>query len=194
VASHTDFRIGEAMNDQLQELLEYVRGLPGELLEYVRSLPGELLTGVATLLLVVVTALLVKATKDLVRATAVLAQSAKEDSWNRKILATADAWMKLREELDLPNLAKATPEEIDAAGKAAIPQLRALEVFSVGIHSGVYDLKTFNRISGNWFLQQFSWIRPYIEKKQKEKPDVYRELVGLEKAIRDMRSKAEAQA
>ncbi|MGY3238089.1 hemerythrin superfamily protein [Bradyrhizobium sp. USDA 4472] len=109
-----------------------------KLLEYANRNPGEFLTGVATLLLVVATALLV-------RATNVLFESAKEDSRNRKIQATVGAWMKVRTELDLAHLSKESPE------KELRAQLRALEAFSVGVNSGVYDLTTFKQMSGNWY-------------------------------------------
>jgi protein involved in temperature-dependent protein secretion len=87
----------------MQELLE-------KLLEHAKANPGEFLTGVATLLLVVITGLLVKATRDLAVATRVLAQSAAEDSRNRRVQATADAWMNLRRELDLPHLRRDSGE------------------------------------------------------------------------------------
>jgi hypothetical protein len=161
----------------MQELLE-------KLLEHAKANPGEFLTGVATLLLVVITGLLVKATRDLAVATRVLAQSAAEDSRNRRVQATADAWMNLRRELDLPHLTEETPEnEIDAEGEKVRPQLRALEVFSVGINSGVYDLEAFKRMSGSWFSQQIRWIYPFIKLRQKRNPDAYKELVDLARVV-----------
>jgi hypothetical protein len=137
---------------------------------------GELLTGIATLLLVFVTYLLSKATN-------VLARLAEEDSRNRRIQATADAWIKLRADLELPNLTKETSDAIDAAGKAVRPQLRKLEGFAQVVNSGVYDLETFHQMSGNWFVQQVRWIKPYIDQQQKRNPDAYREIVDLGKRI-----------
>jgi cell division protein FtsL len=85
-------------------------GPPPALNETVHKL-GELLTALATIGLVVVTYLLFKA-------TTLLARSAKEDSRNRKIQATADAWMKLRTELtDLPNLTKLDTAAVKVEGK-----------------------------------------------------------------------------
>src|SRR5260221_14255525 len=96
------------------------------LLEHLVEKPVELLTG---LLLVGVTFLLFKATKDLGQTTKDMAQATTEDSRNRRIQATADAWMKLRLELELPNLTEETSDSaIDDAGKAVLPQLRALGV------------------------------------------------------------------
>jgi hypothetical protein len=141
--------------------------------------PGELLTGIATVALVIVTYLLFKATK-------VLARSAAEDSRNRRIQATADAWIKLRADLELPNLTKETSDAIDAAGKTVRPQLRKLEGFAQVVNSGVYDLETFNQISGNWFVQQVRWIKPYIDLQQKRNPDAYREIVDLGKRIENI--------
>ena len=175
----------------MHPLLEQAEGAAHALLAHAIEKPGELLTGLATVMLVVVTFRLFKATKVLAEATDVLAQSAREDSRNRRIQATADAWMKLRLELELPNLTQETSESsIDARGKAVLPQLRALEVFSHGVNSGAYDLETFNRISGNWFRQQFRWIKPFIDLRQERNPDVYKELVDLARAIDDMRSAA----
>ncbi|RXH37989.1 DUF4760 domain-containing protein [Bradyrhizobium zhanjiangense] len=148
-----------------------------KLLEHAKANPGEFLTGVATLLLVVATALLV-------RATNILSKSAKEDSLNRKIQATVDAWMKVRSELDLPHLTKETPE------KELRAQLRTLEAFSVGVNSGVYDLATFKKMSGNWYCQQFNRIKPIIDERQKKGPDAYRELASLAKAVEEMRPDA----
>jgi len=142
---------------------------------------GELLTGLATVALVIVTCLLVKATK-------ILARSAEEDSRNRRIQATADAWMKLRAELDLPDLTQMTSDVIDAGGKAVLPQLRKLEGFSQVVNSGVYDVGTLSKMSGNWFVQQVRWIKPYIDLQQKRNSDAYKEIVQLEKRIQDIRA------
>jgi hypothetical protein len=92
--------------------------------------------------------------------------------------------MNLRRELDLPHLTEETPEnEIDAEGEKVRPQLRALEVFSVGINSGVYDLEAFKRMSGSWFSQQIRWIYPFIKLRQKRNPDAYKELVDLARVV-----------
>jgi hypothetical protein len=104
--------------------------------EFMHKL-GEFLTAVATIGLVVVTYLLFKA-------TTLLARSAKEDSRNRKIQATADAWIKLRTELtNLPNLRKLDTAAVKVEGKKAVPELRKLESFSQVVNSDVYDLETF---------------------------------------------------
>src|SRR6266851_5503356 len=95
--------------------------------ELLAEKPVELLTG---LLLVAVTFLLFKATKDLARATNVLAQSTTEESRNRRIQATADAWMKIRPELELPDLTGASESAINAAREEVLPQLRKLEAFA----------------------------------------------------------------
>ena len=115
---------------------------------------------------------------------------------NRKALAflrLASIRLMLRKlvkkEHDLgQTLTDETSDAIKAAGKAALPQLRELEVFALGINSGVYDLETFNKISGSWFLQQVRWIKRYIDLQQEQNPDVYKELVGLAEAIDDIRS------
>jgi hypothetical protein len=176
----------------MDSLLEQARGAMHALLEHVTAKPGEFLTGVATLLLVLVTGLLVKATKELGEATKALAQSAIEDGRNRKNQATAVAWMTLRQELDLPNLApEASKDDIDAAWKVALPQLRKLEAFAQGVNSGAYDLATFNDISGNWFRQQYHQrIKPIIDRRRKHNPDAYKQLVGLVEELEEMRSAA----
>ena len=146
--------------------------------------PGELLTGIATLLLAAITFLLVIATK-------VLARSAVEDSRNRKIQATADAWIKLRGKLEFHDLTNVASGDIDAAGKAVLSQLRELEAFSQVVNSGVYDLDTFSRISGSWFVQQVRWIKPYIDQQQKQHPNVYKEIVDLGKRIENIPRQAQ---
>jgi len=100
---------------------------------------GEWLTAFATIALVVVTYLLFQATQ-------LLAKSAQEDSHNRKIQATADAWMDLRAELEFPNLTNTPAHEINAMGKEVVPQLRKLEGFSQIVNSGVFDLETFSNV------------------------------------------------
>ncbi|MCC8936015.1 hypothetical protein H8A99_05790 [Bradyrhizobium sp. Arg68] len=138
---------------------------------------AELLTGLATIALVFVTFQLFKATN-------ILARLAEEDSLNRRIQATVDAWMKLRAELSLPKLSKkAQVADIKKAGIQARLQLRKLEAFSQAVNSGAYDEETFNKISGSWFLQQVERIMPYIELKQKEKQTFYKEIVDLAKRI-----------
>ena len=142
---------------------------------------GELLTGVATVALAIVTFLLVKATK-------LLATTAEEDGHNRKVQATVDAWMKVREELDFSDLTKEKPDKIQEAGDEARPQLRKLEAFSQVVNSGVFDLETFSKISGNWFVQQVRWMNPYISQAQKQNEDAYKEIIQLEKTIQGMKS------
>ncbi|MGY3532231.1 DUF4760 domain-containing protein [Bradyrhizobium sp. USDA 4452] len=114
----------------------------------------------------------------------------KEDSRHRRIQATVDVWMKLREEMRLPDLTDRTltPKFIEDEGKKAIAQLRKLELFSRTVNSGAHDLETLNAISGSWFLQQVEWITPYIElrRKKNEKPKLYKEIVDLGQSIRSI--------
>jgi len=81
-----------------------------------------------------------------------------------------------------------TSDVIDAGGKAVLPQLRKLEGFSQVVNSGVYDVGTLSKMSGNWFVQQVRWIKPYIDLQQKRNSDAYKEIVQLEKRIQDIRA------
>jgi len=143
---------------------------------------GEFLTAIATAVLVVVTYYLFRATEALADATKVLASSAQEDSHNRKVQATADAWWKLRAKLDLPYLTEAAPD------KAVVSQLGELEGFCQIVNSGVFDLDTFSKMSGGWFIQQIQKVRRYIDLRQSQNPNTYKEIVHLEKKIRSLRS------
>jgi hypothetical protein len=121
----------------------------------------EWLTGAATVLLCVVTFFLWRATQQ-------LAKAAAEDGRLRGIQATTDTWMRLRPTIDLRNLNGKSDEEIESGGKEARPHIIFLEMYAACVNSGVYDLKTFNRISGAWFLQQFRWIEPYVKRRRSE--------------------------
>jgi hypothetical protein len=145
---------------------------------------AEMLTAVATFLLCVVTYYLWKATQQ-------LAKSAAEDGRLRKIQATTDAWMRLRPTLVLPNLTrKSVQDKIKPGGKAALLHIVSLESYAACVNSGVYDLETFNRISGAWFLQHFRWIEPYIklQRSGNGKNPPYNELVKLDADLRPLRA------
>jgi hypothetical protein len=66
-------------------------------------------------------------------------------------------------------------------------ELRKLESFSQVVNSDVYDLETFNKISGSWFLQRVRWVKPYIELQQKRNENAYKEIVDLEKQLQSKR-------
>src|SRR5215470_1069882 len=147
---------------------------------------GEFLTAIATAVLVVVTYYLYKATKTLADATEALAASAEEDSHNRKVQATADAWWKLRAKLELPDLTDVAQDKgkVDAAGKAVVDQLRELEGFCQIVNSGVFDRDTFSKMSRKWFIRQIQKMRPYIELQQTWNPDAYIEMSNLDAKLR----------
>src|SRR5260370_24426547 len=161
---------------------EYLRSV----FELAKDHVPEWLTACATFLLVFSTYLLYRATRSLVRATDTLAQVAREDGRNRKVAITSEAWTRLRRTLELPpDLAGRSPDEVEKAGKAALPSLRALEAYAACVNSEVYDLETFRRMSGNWYLQRVRWMRPYLDKKQSEKPGAppYGEIDALEESL-----------
>ena len=143
--------------------------------------------GLATVLLVIATGFLWKATK-------LLADAAREDSRGRKIQATVDAWMRLRPQLDLKDLREQPKDAIERAGERLVPQLRYLEAYAACVNSGVYDVATFNRISGAWFIQHLGWIKPYISlKREGAKNPPYQELIELEGAIHALRRSLQGQ-
>ena len=139
------------------------------------------------LMLVVATLLLALATFLLWRATAALARSATEDARARKTEATVDAWMELRENIKLPNLRKEKDAaKLEARGKAAKPHLRKLEAYATVVNSNVFDLETFNKISGRWFVRRFAGIKPYIDLiRGGSQSSAYQQLVDLDKALRE---------
>jgi hypothetical protein len=142
----------------------------------------EWLTGAATVLLFVATIFLWKATQQ-------LAKSAAEDGRLRKIQTTTDAWMRLRPTLDFPDLTRESDQaKIESAGKAAKPHIVSLEIYAACVNSGVYDIETFNRISGAWFLQQFRWIEPFIKLHRSRENPPYDELVKLDADLKSLRS------
>jgi hypothetical protein len=145
------------------------------------------------LMLVVATLLLVIATGLLWRATHALARSATEDARARKTQATVDAWMKIRENLKLPNLRKLPTEKeedrrkkIKDLGKVMKPHLRKLEAYATVVNSEVFDLETFQKISGRWFVRRFAGIKPYVDLiREGSQKSAYQQLVKLDKDLRE---------
>jgi len=158
--------------------------------EFIHRL-AEILTAVSSVALVAVTFLLFKATNDLARATDALVETAQGDSRNRKIRQTNSDWTKLMNKIgELPDLTKGefSDAAIAAGGKKIRLELRELERGCKLFYSGVHDLKTVNKISGSWFLQQVRRAEPYICQRQERKPAAYKVIVNLKKEIERFRS------
>ncbi len=143
----------------------------------------EWLTGIATFLLTV-------ATGFLVWATWLLAKVAAEEGRSRKIEATTTSWLRLRPNLILPNLSEEKDAaKIETAGKRVLPFIMEMEAYAACVNSGVYDIETFNRISGAWFVQHFRWIEPYITLHRAGPNPPYDELVQLNITVQRLRSR-----
>jgi hypothetical protein len=143
------------------------------------KLGQEAVKHLAEFLLVIVTIFLVRATQRLYEATQLLADSATKDSRERKILATTDAWIRLKEQLR-----KFYPESAETAEERAKnirSEMVALEAFAQAINTDAYDFHTFARISGSWFLQYYQ--RRLLARIQKlsdtHKPQPYEELIRM---------------
>ncbi len=54
---------------------------------------------------------------------------------------------------------------------AATLALSRIEHFAVGINSGIYDIRTLNRMAGGFLLQEYARWKPVIETKRKRDPD-----------------------
>jgi hypothetical protein len=144
---------------------------------------SKLLEHLPDALLVVATFFLAWATYRLWEATKLLADSATRDSRERKIIATTDAWMQIRPTLELRHL---TAE--DKLSKEERSQLSTLEAYAGCVNSDAYDLATFNRISGAWFIHHYRWIEPYIVKQREQTTSPpYQELINLNESIKKLR-------
>lgn len=110
-------------------------------------------------------------------ATKLLAKNTKEDFTRRKIQDTVAAWSAVRESVPpggfkhLNAQSTLSPEEMLA--------LRKLEFFASCVNSGVYDRDIFSRVSGSWFLQQYTRVTSYIESRSSRNPQAYVELRQL---------------
>jgi hypothetical protein len=44
----------------------------------------------------------------------------------------------------------------------------ALEFYATCVDTDVYDLPTFNRLSGGWYIRHYKSVRPYVDQQRKE--------------------------
>lgn len=146
----------------------------------------EWVTGLSTLMLFISTVLLVFATYFLAKIT-------REDGLHRRREATMTAWMKIRADMDVPDLREQEREIVLQKGVEFRPLLREIEAFSALMNAKVYDIDTFNRISGGWFVRNFEKIFPYVEIRHREmshKP--YNEMITLNQDLVKLREKESA--
>ncbi len=62
-----------------------------------------------------------------------------------------------------------------------------LELLSIGVHSGVYDLDLLNRMSGFHLCSMYDRLKPYIKRVQGKLPTAYIEFERLVTKIRLVR-------
>jgi len=136
---------------------------------------GEHLKVITDSLIALGTVLLFVATVYLVKATKRLSLIAAEESRARKIQMTAEAWRQLRPALEpLPLDLDHVQKDGDGRYNLTSEQyaaLRELEFYSTCVDTGVYDLATFNGLSGGWYIRHYKALRPYVEQQRKDAID-----------------------
>jgi hypothetical protein len=121
------------------------------------------------------------------------AQALKADHERRKKQATIDyvkeirvIWretrVKLEKKYGTESLSKEALEEINSnIDTNAIVKnlLGSLEHMSVGMNTGVYDKDLLFRMSGQYLINMYHRMRPYIEERRKENPIAFIEFHEL---------------
>lgn len=67
--------------------------------------------------------------------------------------------------------------------------LAKLERFSVGINTGIYSLKTLNRLGGAYYIRQFEKLKPMIDRKRAERIADGKHYDEFEKTVNKLRRK-----
>lgn len=65
--------------------------------------------------------------------------------------------------------------------------LGMLEHLAVGVHTGVFDLKVLNRMSGGYIISIFNRFSTYIDEKRKQNSLLYEELELLTHRLKQIR-------
>jgi len=78
-------------------------------------------------------------------------------------------------------------DENPEAHEAVRTLLGHLELLSVGVNAGVYDLHLLNRMSGHHLCTIHDRLAPYVRKVQGKLPSAYVEFENVTKQIRRMR-------
>jgi hypothetical protein len=135
-------------------------------------------------------ALLVAASAGYVSNTAkTLADAVVEQAKARKAQATVEAWFQLRPALEPPEFADKAEATCAVSSPQVLPQLASLDAYAACVNSDLYDLATFDRVLGAWFLEHCRrWERHVEAARRGEAHPPYEDLVALQELVQRLRT------